>query len=111
MRRMTIEEAKHYILAGYFPKENEVESICDLQDVFGNLSYWKIIGFAGSEDETLRENTKKLLRLIWSEEMAERVIRKGEEVITARKELGFHERKVKELKTLLEYANFEMVKW
>ena len=71
MRKMTEEQARCYIKAGYFPKENEAEAICDLQDVFGHLPYKFNLNLLADEDVEIRVNARKLFYIIWSKETVE----------------------------------------
>ena len=65
---MTEKQATLFVRAGYFPKENDIEAICDLQDVFGHQIYWFIIKLLCEEDDEYRENAERLFNLIWNKD-------------------------------------------
>ena len=66
MRKMTEEQATYFIKAGYYPTENDIEAIVDLQDVFGHLSYW--FNFRLLADDETHDNALKLFKLIWNKD-------------------------------------------
>ena len=68
MRSMTEEQAINYIRAGYYPKETEIEAICDLQDVFGHLPYQFNLNLLAAAESEIKVNAERLFRLIWNKE-------------------------------------------
>ena len=80
MRKMTEKQATLFVRAGYFPKENDIEAICDLQDVFGHQRYWFIIKLLCEEDDEYRANAERLFKLIWNKDDVERHIQVAHEI-------------------------------
>lgn len=73
MKSMTRKQAYNYIMAGFFPKRDDIDSIVDLQDIFGHQSYWFILGLLAN-DET-KENALKLFELIWNKSMVDSLLK------------------------------------
>lgn len=83
MRKMTEEQAKIYIKAGYFPKETETEAICDLQDVFGHLPYKFNLNLLVDKDLDIRINARKLFYLIWSKDTVDSYVAEANKYLDA----------------------------
>lgn len=73
MRKMTEAQAELYIRAGYFPRFEDLDAICDLQDVYGHQNYWAILRWLYDDDT--RMNAEELYRLIWNQDVVDGYIR------------------------------------
>lgn len=79
MRKMTPDQAKHYIYAGYFPESPDkgsmsycpeaefgyIRELADLQDVFGHFSESFLASLLANE--VYAENAERLFKLIWND--------------------------------------------
>lgn len=63
MKSMTCEQAYNYVLAGYFPERSDINSIVDLQDIFGHLPYSFCIALLNNDETT--NNAMNLFQRIW----------------------------------------------
>lgn len=73
MKSMTRRQAYNYIMAGFFPKKDDIDSIVDLQDIFGHQTYWFILSLLINEET--KENALTLFNLIWSETEVDSLLR------------------------------------
>ena len=95
MRKMTESQAELYIKAGYFPLENEIEAICDLQDVFGHQRYWATIRWLCQNDT--KENAERLYRLIWHKDVVDEYVAKANKFERMQKEKACLNARIAEL--------------
>lgn len=110
MRKMTEEQAKYFIKAGYFPKENETEAICDLQDVFGHLPYKFNLNLLADKDVEIRVNARKLFYIIWSKDTVEYYDQEAKrylDALIAREDLLNSLKKQEEIISKFEYRKEE----
>ena len=84
MRSMSEYQAELYIKAGYFPKDNDIDAIVDLQDVYGHQRYWANVRWL--YDAETRVNAEKLFRLIWSADQVDNMKAEAERIHQAQKE-------------------------
>ena len=76
MFTMTEEQARAYVIAGFFPRRDDTAAITDLQDAYGNL-FSQFLDELLDDAETA-ENAEKLFRLLWSAEEVDRMIESRE---------------------------------
>ena len=106
MRSMTEENAELYIKAGYFPMDNEIEAICDLQDVFGHQRYWANIRWLYQKDTS--ENAERLFRLIWNKDDVNRYVTTALNIRNKEEEKSELLAEIAELKARLEKITKEI---
>ena len=109
MRKMTEQEAEHYILSGYFPEgrgEDLEGQIVDLQDVFGHQRYYAILKWLYKEETS--KNAEKLFRLIWNAADVEQYLSKVTEVKALEIKEAELENKIYELKQELGEVQTEL---
>ena len=114
MRSMTEYEAELYIKAGYFPTEDDIGAIVDLQDVFGHQRMWAIYKWLYNTETSYR--AEKLFRLIWNNEDVDRYIayvdnmRKERQHLTElQSELAHLTQKINTLKKKVEKDKYSML--
>lgn len=73
MKSMTYEQAYGYVLAGFFPNPADIDTIVELQDIFGRLPYNFNISLL-ADDKTCK-NAIKLFSMIWHDETVESMIK------------------------------------
>ena len=95
MRSMSEYQAELYVKAGYFPLENDIDDIVDLQDVFGHQRYWSNIRLL--YDAETKTNAEKLFRLIWSADQVDNMKAEAERIHQAQKEKVDIEAQIAEL--------------
>lgn len=78
MRSMTEEQARNYILTGYFPNSTDIEAIVDLQDVYAHQRYWSCVKWLF--DEETHNNALKLYELIWDEIQMTSLLRAADKI-------------------------------
>lgn len=76
MYTMTEEQARAYILAGFFPRRDDVTAITDLQDAYGHLSVHFVEQML--DDLDTAENAERLYRLIWVDKDVDRMVRQSQ---------------------------------
>ena len=103
MRSMTEQEAEYYIKAGYFPKENDLEAICDLQDVYGHQRYWTNIKWLYMAET--KHNAEKLFRLIWANDTVDSYIKEAQHITELYRERTEVAAQISELQQKLDKLN------
>ena len=75
MYKLTEEQARAYVYAGFFPRPEDVDAIVDLQDAFGHLSVHFVEQML--DDLDTAENAERLYRLIWADEDVDAMVQQS----------------------------------
>ena len=75
MYKLTEEQARAYVYAGFFPRPEDVDAIVDLQDAFGHLSVRFVEQML--DDLDTAENAERLYRLIWAGEDVDAMVQQS----------------------------------
>ena len=120
MRKMTPDQAKHYIYAGYFPElpdkgsmsycpEAEfgyLREITDLKDVFGHFPESFLASLL--ENELYAEEAERLFKLFWDAEYMNHLKRMAKRIAHLRETIDDLERHSFELECELDTVNSEI---
>lgn len=103
MKSLTREEAEFYIKSNCFPERDNIEMICDLQDIYGHQNYWDIIRWL--VDDLTRFNAIKLYNLIWDKTQVNSLIEESNKIISIEQTRNKLEEEFKRIKNELDHYN------